>query len=47
MNFKQVELQLPELENLNEEGAQQKLWDLARLYLESLHGELKTQVNVT
>ncbi|KAH7436613.1 hypothetical protein KP509_05G027900 [Ceratopteris richardii] len=38
-----VELQLPELENLNEEGAQQRLWDLARLYLDSLQNDLKTQ----
>lgn len=38
-----VELQLPELENLNEEGAQQRLWDLARLYLECLQQDLKTQ----
>lgn len=38
-----VELQIPELENLNEEGAQQNLWDLARLYLESLQINLKTQ----
>ncbi|MCO5584183.1 hypothetical protein L7F22_038106 [Adiantum nelumboides] len=36
-----VELQLPELENLNEEGAQQRLWDLARFYLESLQKDLK------
>lgn len=39
-----VELQIPELENLNEEGAQQKLWDLARLYLDSLQVNLKTQL---
>lgn len=38
-----VELLLPELENLNEEGAQQRLWDLARFYLESLQKDLKTQ----
>eukprot|EP00250_Pteridium_aquilinum_P016017 c22895_g1_i1 orf=167-1099(-) len=38
-----VELQLPELENLDEEGAQQKLWDLARFYLESLQKDLKTE----
>ncbi|MCO5597624.1 hypothetical protein L7F22_051705 [Adiantum nelumboides] len=37
----EVELQLPELENLNEEGAQQRLWDLARFYLESLQKDLK------
>ncbi|KAI5057639.1 hypothetical protein GOP47_0027654 [Adiantum capillus-veneris] len=38
-----VELLLPELENLNEEGAQQRLWDLARFYLESLQKDLKVK----
>lgn len=38
-----VELLLPELENLNEEGAQQRLWDLARLYLEALQNDLGTK----
>ncbi|KAJ7526753.1 hypothetical protein O6H91_16G021600 [Diphasiastrum complanatum] len=35
-----VELLFPELENLNEEGAQQRLWDLARLFLEELEARL-------
>uniref|UniRef100_A0A0D6R810 DUF1995 domain-containing protein n=1 Tax=Araucaria cunninghamii TaxID=56994 RepID=A0A0D6R810_ARACU len=38
-----VELLLPELEFLNDEGSQEDLWQLARLYLESLRKETGVQ----
>ncbi|XP_057861110.2 uncharacterized protein LOC131069600 isoform X2 [Cryptomeria japonica] len=38
-----VELLLPELEFLNDEGAQEDLWQLAKLYLESLRKETGDQ----
>jgi hypothetical protein len=42
----QVELLVPALENLNEDGAQQRLWDLARLYLDTLQEKLGDQVRL-
>ncbi|KAH9560201.1 hypothetical protein CY35_06G094400 [Sphagnum magellanicum] len=38
-----VELLVPALENLNDDGAQQRLWDLARLYLDTLQEKLGDQ----
>ncbi|KAH9330717.1 hypothetical protein KI387_002825, partial [Taxus chinensis] len=38
-----VELLLPELEFLNDEGSQEDLWQLARIYLESLRKETGVQ----
>eukprot|EP01018_Ginkgo_biloba_P024123 Gb_35506 [translate_table: standard] len=38
-----VELMLPELEFLNDEGSQEELWELARLYLESVTKETGVQ----
>lgn len=35
-----VELLVPELENLSDEGAQQQLWDTSRTFLDSLKGQL-------
>lgn len=40
----QVELLIPELQFLDDEGAQVELWELSRIYLESLREELGSQV---
>lgn len=38
-----AELLVPELENLNEDGAQQRVWDLSRLFLDTLQETLGGQ----
>ncbi|KAG0626237.1 hypothetical protein M758_2G113400 [Ceratodon purpureus] len=38
-----AELLVPELENLNEDGAQQRVWDLSRLFLDTLQETLGNQ----
>lgn len=38
-----AELLVPELENLNEDGAQQRVWDLSRLFLDTLQETLGDQ----
>lgn len=42
----QAELLVPELQNLNEDGAQQRVWDLSRLFLDTLQETLGGQVVV-
>ena len=42
----QVELLVPELEGLSEEGAQQLVWNSARLFLDSLKEELNYEVGL-
>lgn len=40
----QVEMLVPDFEELNEDGAQQRVWDLARLFLDTLQESLGDQV---
>lgn len=37
-------MSVPDFEELNEDGAQQRVWDLARLFLDTLQGTLGDQV---
>lgn len=38
---------VPEIENLDEDGAQQRVWDLSRLFLDTLQETLGDQVIVS